>query len=367
MVIAAAILGHFAIKYFEFLRYIEERNFDRWIVWHTQPAPKDLALVEISDESYFEHFGRGRLDQGKVQELIEAVARGGAKVIGVDIDTRDWDPAKLARLEHLGSVVWADMPLGTYRENHDGPWRKARELQRLRGCVLVERSNLFGVIRTMPERSLATAMLTQKPSPCQEHEQEVGHAEHDRPYIHFIHRSHDRQTGFRRTTVDTNYAHVILEESRRPRWNGSVFQGKYVLIGGTFADSGDRHLTPFDETAGLDIQADILATALEPEDEQLRPAKDPLVIAFDIAFGLALLAVLWRLHHRPLWTWFVLLIATPAAAVVLALTLFEGGLFMSFLPILLGMILHELGESVLEHRQTKRDLEKCRASLGVAN
>jgi hypothetical protein len=357
IVLIAAVAGHVAMSYFEFLRYIEQRNFDRWIIWHTQPSPPELAVIDIDDAAWFNDFrGGGVLRQEMVQKLIEAADRGGAKVIGVDVDTRDWDPLALATLHTRAPVVWAAVPLGSYRSTHDGPWRKVRAFQRYCGSVAVERFHLDAVVRTMPgPRSLAAVMqLPARGRGCPEEERSEEPEEGD--YIRFIQRPAEAGESVLRSAAAAYPADSVLEGAKP-----GMFQDQYVLIGGSFEDTADRHLTPFGETFGLDLQADILASQLTGP---VRRAPEWLVIVSDIMFGSALLALLWLVHERPLWRWIALLAGAPAGSIALALWSFRGGLFISFLPILLGVILHEIIDMTLEQRELRCELAELKLRAG---
>lgn len=384
LVIGAAIAGQIVMKHFEPLQYLEERNFDRWITSHTQPAPSTLAVIEVDDAAYFALFGGSSpLRQDKVQELIKVADQAGAKVIGVDIDTRDWDPAKLRTLHTRAPIVWAEVPLGSYRVSHkelENNAAQIEEIETCRGSASVERSPLDGVVRTMPGSGSLADMMTVLGlgSDCKTVQRErraYPRIPQEPSYIRFVdrrfsegHRATDsgQEAGPVRTTIPPYLAASVLQGASRKDWiqtsnSPGLFQDKYVLIGGSFEDSGDRHLTPFGETFGLDIQADILATKLC--NNAIQRAPDLLVIGSDIGFGFVLLVILWRLRERPTYRWMALTVVASAGVIILTLSLFYGGLFLSFVPILLGVLFHQIADSYIEQYATRRKLQACLSRL----
>ena len=121
----------------------------------THEVPKDILIVEITDENYKEFFGqRSPLNPDTVIQLIQSVEQLHPTVIGVDLDTRDvaWAEADLRRLEHLmPRIVWAGVPeeATTPEENPSDPGNPAplRLLPVLGGHVDPKWPVAVGVVR----------------------------------------------------------------------------------------------------------------------------------------------------------------------------------------------------------------------------
>ena len=66
-----------------------------------------MLLVLITDEDYRELFqAKSSLETDRVKELITAATDAGASVVGVDLDTSDWNPA-FAKDLRSAPVVWS--------------------------------------------------------------------------------------------------------------------------------------------------------------------------------------------------------------------------------------------------------------------
>ena len=81
-------------------------------------TPRFVQIVSINEDDYVHIFeGRSPLDAEKVTSLIEAIAEGDPRVIGVDIDTSDpqWKPLApklVASLRQRASIVWEREAIG---------------------------------------------------------------------------------------------------------------------------------------------------------------------------------------------------------------------------------------------------------------
>src|SRR5215212_633643 len=69
-------------------RYLETPILDAQMHLRAAPEDSDVVIVRITDEDYREKFkSKSPLDPVELQNIINAIARGKPKVIGVAIDT----------------------------------------------------------------------------------------------------------------------------------------------------------------------------------------------------------------------------------------------------------------------------------------
>ena len=97
--------------WFEHLQAVAADTFSRG--W-PHAVPKNMLLVEITDEDYKTLFGESSpLDPAAVMQLVDSVRQLNPAVIGVDLDTRDSRWACTTILPELVSdpnIIWAEVP-----------------------------------------------------------------------------------------------------------------------------------------------------------------------------------------------------------------------------------------------------------------
>lgn len=121
----------------------------------------------------------------------------------------------------------------------------------------------------------------------------------------------------------------------------SAFRDRIVLLGGTFPEARDGHQTPLGELVGVEI----LAHGIEGELEGRGIARVGKVALTLMEIGIALL--LLASHHfiggKPAFVLNVLV--APVLMIVASFVVFRVlGLFLTFAPVVLGMLAHQLYE-----------------------
>ena len=68
---------------------------DSFLILQSLPPPQDVLVVYVTDDDYRRPFkGQSPLDVSDVSRVINAISKGGASIIGVDIDTSDRSDAQ---------------------------------------------------------------------------------------------------------------------------------------------------------------------------------------------------------------------------------------------------------------------------------
>src|SRR5436305_12635912 len=89
-------------------RKLEAPLLDVYAKLRPPPSFSAVALVRITDSDYRSLFKeKSPLDPSKLQEVISAIARGGARVIGVDIDTSATQFREIKPESWWPPVIWA--------------------------------------------------------------------------------------------------------------------------------------------------------------------------------------------------------------------------------------------------------------------
>jgi CHASE2 domain-containing sensor protein len=318
------------------------------------PAESEVVVVKIDDDDYQKIFGgRSPLDPPTLRGLIDAVALGRPKVIGVDIDTsapqfRDfklgdkWPPVVWVRepkhipesakepVEHLNVLGGKDPALNAsagspviHADAADGKVRRYRRL--------IETSE-------GPFPSLAWALVSRFPTPRTQALQPTGED-------FFINYAGDPE-GSHRFNLSALRTLKLAERGSLPEDN--VFAGKIVLIGGAYMEQ-DQHATPLGTMRGVDVLAQIIETELAGGGDH---ASNKLTIILLELFEGVVVVLLFQLLHRYRFAVaaMLILLALFAVSIVCSLTAFyTPARFPYFLPLLFCVLIYEFN---VEYRIT---------------
>jgi CHASE2 domain-containing sensor protein len=304
-----------------------------------------VAVVHVSDEDLKNLFGGKWPPRPQtLQRLIDGIALGRPKVIGIDLKTVEAEYAGI-RTPPGTKVVWArigtcpegpglDCPdsvftpqpvlggdvadlvsgIATLWPDHDGLLRRYERMQ----STAVGRFPTFAFAVAAAADSMLVADTTGT-------------------YLINMHREQ---------TEHVLTAGEVLELSQQPSWPQGELYNKVVLLGGAFERSGDIHRTALTTSYGVDIWAHIVANEL---DRRSVPAPgERSVILLAIAEAMLLTLVLQIRHRWIAWS------ATGIALSGLAL----GGsylvcksliLWRYFVPVVLLVLAMEVYERV-KHR-----------------
>ncbi len=359
LIALAALFASAAISASEFGRVIDEKTLDHILRWQygaaQQAEPhKQIVLIDITEKDFADPclFARKRpLDPKIILRLINAAANAGATLLAVDIDTEDWPqwpPDAAANPDgcwRTGVETLPDKPLVWARGFHaaDDPQdeqsaevpepllgEKRPDLERT--CAgypflgaeagIVRWFYKARTIRGKLEPSFVSQIkYRNQNSSCQIN---VSEADPDRRLIiNFAYR-------LRRVA-----ASAVLMASEKPGWKDHRdFDGAMVILGGSFHQGGDMLATPVGPLPGLVINGLALATLIDGR--EVTELTELQIFLVDAAFAIGLVICGIFSHRLAVW-------ATGGAfslSILLGQYLYQHALFVSSLPIILGLFVH---------------------------
>ena len=351
VVLAAALITH-ALEDSWIFRHLENSNLDTWLLAKKPATSKKVFVVTITDDDYKDLFhGASPLNQELVLRIVQAIAAAGPRIIGVDLDTSGWNTA-LVPLPANVPIVWArefsEDPLPTGLANvlggsGEGVCFGLPALMPDEDGVIRRYEPLIQSKGGQEEAGFARRTVVGCGDPVA-HEKEL--AREEARLINFI---------GDRLAFEHLSSTAILALSAVPGWNASnPLKGKIVLLGGAFRAARDKFFTPVGRMDGVDILAHTVHSEL-PGGEVPRPGGG-FFFAADLLLGVLLVAGVWLLPRA--WALPVIFVAMPLLAFGASWAAFQSvGYFASFVPVLGGVLIHELIEHVLEHRHLLHERE----------
>ena len=379
----------------EVLRNLEMINLD--ILFLSQgkpPESESISVVPITEEDYKEAFAStSPLSRARLLELIRACALSGAKVLAIDLDTSDWTPedraAVAAAVVSAASEARVDAPRlawavgGYFGESAEG---RSPQAQRpgtgtagwhlddlhlsppacqgvpaslpdqygiVRGYIPaisgeqggrnVTLGNLAVVIKELSANSsrACDASLTILP---------VGGEPEDERLVNYA----GGGVSFPHVSAST-----VMGAATAEAWQKSnPLKGRAVIIGGSYRAARDKYVTPVGYMDGVEILA---LTAASLEKGITAPTPRAFLI-IDLTLGLLLLTATWFLNRT--WALLLTFVLIPFLAILVSFAQFHtSGYFVSFVPILLGVVSHRVVEFVWEHSKRHREMAEELARL----
>jgi len=359
IIIAASLSSWF--EHTGFVQALKMANFDAFVVSQNPVHSEKVVRVEIDEEDYKDEktFKRtSPLSQSQVMSLVESIAKARPIAIVVDLDTSDWDPTKITpawigappRLpSDTPAMIWA-RPLS----RKEGQPAQLSAVAGKRDVDLIDGSLCWGVPEVLETRGVVRSYRPLVPFGS-------GTVPSLASAAAIVFRSGERRSGApsgepaaapnckvlsylgkpatKEALLKTGALKFdIYTSSQVRKFKGFPFQGKLVVLGGTFPEARDQLSTPVGQRPGIEI----LATSIDSELGRPIPLHPPLWRFFtvDILFGFALLLV-GHFLPKKLRVPFVLLLL--AAAIVCSFLIFDlSWYFFSFMPVLIGIFLHRV-------------------------
>ena len=339
-VVATLILGRVGV-----LQQLETAALDFQMRLRAPAAPSQVAIVRISDDDYRNLFeSRSPLDAGRLQKLLEAIALGKPKAIGIDIDTSASQFQDLPVSLGTPPIVWARNGIFS---NRDGRFHLQNVLGGKQPAppsgLAVLREDADGVVRRYQRvyptnddnafPSLPWAMVSKLGSQLSGTQQEL--------FINYV------RTGDGSGRVNLPASHVLeLANSQGWQTDGPL-KDKIVLLGGDYAVQ-DEHQTPVGWMLGVEVLANVIETELQGGGT--RPASRAVIGLLQVFDGLALLLLfqLYRLRTAFLFS----MLSVPVLAVLCSLAA-SGSLaqWSYFAPVLLAVLLQQLYERMKDYKK----------------
>jgi CHASE2 domain-containing sensor protein len=374
--------------------------------------PNNLLIVEISGDDYAEFFGaKSPLNTNVVLHLIEALAPLKPSVVGLDLDTSDpqWacvDPLHVQNLLPESKFVWAQVPL----ESH-GSERTAEEAARITlGPVLGGRitdEKQMGLARLPQgedgyvrqfrstyevEGELSAALSCpssadnkmkqprpEAPVPAQTQVEAKGAREmpaffraiaeayyqtdptniklanvsKDPKYLHFTGKRHNFYTvGANQLLMKDEKGEVVPSPL-----SVAKLQNPIVLIGGAFPEARDEYYTPFGPMPGVELIANGVENELNRGVTELGPWTKGFI---DVCFGLLIVLIYFMNRERPLPALGWSLLAMVGVVATGAVFYYGVGAFLNFVPVMAGMVIHQMVEGTQQAAELKEQLTELK-------
>jgi CHASE2 domain-containing sensor protein len=331
-----------------------------------------LLIVTINDDDYAERFQRrSPLDPAQVARIIGALQYFAPKVIGVDLDTEDWNPADAARVPATpGHLVWARL----FDADPSGPLRianldkvlgsdgsgvcfgltamQADSDLRVRQYPGEYRSERGGETAAYPSFPLVVRQMVKdgtcpkQEKPQSEESRTEANWSENRLLIRYRGDGHQIRKIPAGALMDTRELAAHSPENPAVERMRNLLAGAIVLLGGTYKAGRDSYPTPVGMVAGVEILGQAILTAQEGPIHEAGGG----LIWFDICLGLALLAL--SLNHPKLAT-------VVNIALLFLLIPVSGWLFRSFaffldtIPVQISMLVHSNFHPMLERYMEK--------------
>jgi hypothetical protein len=321
------------------------------------PTASEVVVVDITDDDYKKLFDEKRpLDRAALHELIDAIALGNPRVIGVDIDTSAQQFNQSFETEACWPPLVWEQEVAELPESLEG---KLEPLKVLGGRELSakESSALTLLVEDGEDK------VTRRYRRCLP----TGEAEplHSLPWMVYNRFKNSAETNpchllhnpaedfFIRYAGDNAGSHRIKLSASRllelskgwekeahgecPKGKGSPLDGKIVLLGGSYLGE-DRHDTPLGRMNGVDIMAAVIET--EFMGGGLPVPTKPSIYLLEIFSGFVLIILFHQYGFTRALVFSVM--ALPVLGLASSFLAFHSfSRWAYFAPMLIGVILYE--------------------------
>lgn len=330
------------------LQQLETHALDTQVRLQGVADDSDVAIVHIDDEDYARLFHqKSPLDHTTLSKILNAIAAGQARVIGVDIDTSAAEFRDLQPAPGWPPVVWARNGAVS---NRDGKYRLfqflgGRQTDQLFGLVVM-RLDPDDAIRRYPR------LCETDQGPVNSFPWAVAKAFDPAKAASQNPTNHDLFIRFAGDSEAPHRLHFsasrILELAEGAGWQtDSPIKGKIVLLGGAYA-AADEHDTPLGWMLGVEVLGYAIETELHGGG--LRPPSPLLVTAVGGVAGLALLLLFQ--HRSPIKAFLISLFCIPILGMLGSLIIFRSlALWAYFVPIPLAVLTQETYYQAKDYRK----------------
>ncbi|HEY1336778.1 MAG TPA: CHASE2 domain-containing protein [Bryobacteraceae bacterium] len=365
LIVMALIAG--AVWFVEKLGWLyglETAGLDTFVRQEAGPPSDRIYIVKITDDDYARYFkSTSPLDAQQLGTLIQNVVKVNPAVIGIDVDTSDPRFQPLAdrfRLDREQRVVWArvpqhvpstpieaEEPLGALtpvmgRDPRAG-MRFGVPLFPFEPDGAVRRYRRTYESSAGPADSLPWSVVKTIPKPPPHGGDEV--------ILKYRGRDHFPALDARQFLDDFH--------AEDPRWK--LLNDKIVLIGGSYSAARDEYATAIGRIPGVEL----IATAVEGDlmDDSIREFSAAGGLAMELAIGSLVVLLFYYSPSIRIAFWLSVLI-TIALAVGGSKLLFRSATYwVNFVPILVGMIAHQLIDHGERHRELQHELHEACAEI----
>jgi CHASE2 domain-containing sensor protein len=340
----------------------EMAGLDSFVRFNAPRYSDDIVVVEITDDDYEHQFqSRSPLDAARLAALLGAIHSAHPALIVLDIDTSDASFRKLADLGVTAwpEVLWARVPKRTPRGEQPENGYLA-ELDPVAGGVVTDASHMGvpvfpldpdGVVRRYRQQIETSAGTL--PSLSWNAARRYNTKAKERSGDIFFNFAGDRYT------FPIVQAGEFLGPADPRGWS-RILGRKIVMVGGNYAAGRDTYFTARGEVAGVELVAH--AAESDVAGGGIGEGSFLVSAAFDIAFGTLLVFLFFRLHLGPAFG-IGLFGLLPLALAASWLSFASLAYWVSFVPLMLGMLIHQLHDYASEQREELERLRKDREEL----
>ncbi|MGB2629353.1 MAG: CHASE2 domain-containing protein [Candidatus Acidiferrum sp.] len=411
VVIIGLTLAMFFCEKFGLFTGFETAQLDSLLKLHSRAMSEQIVIVEINEDDYEHIFlSTSPLNAKKALELVAEVKKYNPSVIGVDLDTSDWlrvcddkfeghnaqECSDLRRqidevtavpapapgsMKQPTSIIWAAVP-----RTADLPLQLLPVLGQLPLDPASQGVPQFpvdrdGTVRHYESRVQISPGTDTKNPDCYRQEKDdkcffptfarailrkypgstpLKNATDEKVIFNFYgdrYRFPIDQAGSFFQGADREPHSLSQEDLTRKteidEARKALFEGKIVLIGGAYHEARDEYFTPLGVMKGVELNA--LAIQSDLGGGGIREVNEILAIVFDLAIGLFIVYIFYRLEGRPRLALRTSLAIIPVAMLCSLVAFKTFAYWFNFIPLALGVILHELVElseasSELQHK-----------------
>jgi CHASE2 domain-containing sensor protein len=377
--ILGVTVATFFLHHFGWLNPFETTSLDFLLRLREPVKPKYVWLVAITDKDYADPklFKKtSPLDPEQLGKVIAAVASLQPRVIGVDVDTSD---SQGVRPETKVPIIWGQRMTSAEDANerhtlpvlgNEQPQPAANELgisampadadgavRRYQRKIPVADGEVdslpWAVVKAFCRSIVADATATSDlKSRCQRLLDSESRKKYQRPLLlTFSKPPHSAM----RIISASDVLHIAANDGWK---NNPTFRDGIVMLGGTFALSGDvSYKTPLGTRAGVQLFSDAIETELQGR--PITPLNEVLMVIFEITGGYLLAA--WHFFSKG-WSGVTLrVMAVPVLAMASSFFAFSSlAYWANFVPVLAGVLIHELYEHFKHHRDLIREVRELK-------
>jgi CHASE2 domain-containing sensor protein len=149
------------------------------------------------------------------------------------------------------------------------------------------------------------------------------------------------------------------DKKHQEEWATKVHD-KIVLIGGEFDDARDKYPTPLQDRFGLELNA--MAIDSDLQGGGIREVPQWVLFLADVGVGAIFVSIFWCFERRPYTALLWAVPGTMVATILLSYAFFHVfAYWLSFIPVFVGVNVHQFYEHVKQAREAQARLKKADA------
>jgi CHASE2 domain-containing sensor protein len=369
----------FSIEYVGWLDNFENSSLDAINLLNSPLEPSHLVLIGITDQDYLTYFsGTSPLNPEVLCRVIDAIASGQPRAIGIDLDTSSGIFQRLHVPETWPPLVWGQDAAFSGDQLEPVPVLGNQAIRKMDAAgIAALPQDSDGVIRRYlrafpTSRDSAFSFPWEVVRVACNTDFEKNHPDAKKDLFCRAASGRDSESakalrlnfsGERYTFSPLSVANV-LQAAQGTGWrvNGPLHD-KVVLFGGYYRAARDFYVTPVGKMAGLQLMAQAVESELGGG---IRLQNHLSALILDMICGLILVLIHYRL--RLALAVAISLVAIPLLAICgSAIAFHTFAWWINFVPITLGVLIHQLYNHAAEYQRLQKELVAYRESAAIAS